>query len=29
MDLVALNNDYFLVKFYSEEDYKFARDEGP
>lgn len=29
VDLVALNNDYFLVKFYSEEDYVFARDEGP
>lgn len=29
MDLVALENDYYLVKFYSVEDFKFARDEGP
>lgn len=29
MDLVSLENDYFLVRFYSEIDYAFARDEGP
>lgn len=29
LDLVALENGYFLVKFYAMEDYKFARDEGP
>lgn len=29
MDLVALENDYFLVRFYSKDDYEFARDEGP
>lgn len=29
MDLIALENEYFLVKFYSQDDYKFARDDGP
>lgn len=29
IDLVALENGYYLVKFYAVEDYKFARDEGP
>lgn len=29
MDLVALENEYFLVKFYSKADYTFARGEGP
>lgn len=28
LDLVALENGYFLAKFYSVEDFKFARDEG-
>lgn len=29
MDLVALENNYFLVRFYSKEDYEFARDQRP
>lgn len=29
MDLVALENDYFLIKFASKEDFVFARDQGP
>lgn len=29
MDLVALENEYFLVKFYSTEDFEYARDQGP
>lgn len=29
MDLVALENDYYLVRFYSKEDFEFARDQGP
>lgn len=28
MELIALENDYFLVKFASIEDYKFAKFEG-
>lgn len=28
-DLVPLENDYFLVHFYSKENYEFARDQGP
>lgn len=29
IDLLAVENDYYLVKFHSVEDFKFARDEGP
>lgn len=29
MDLVALENDYFLVRFHSNDDFEFARDQGP
>lgn len=29
MDLITLENDYFLVRFYSKDDYEFARDQGP
>lgn len=29
MDLVALENDYFLVRFHSKQDFEFARDQGP
>lgn len=29
MDLVALENDYFLVRFYSKDNYEFTRDESP
>ena len=29
MELVAIDNDYFLVKFASVNDYKYAKYEGP
>lgn len=29
MNLVALENEYYLVRFHSIDDYKFARDQGP
>lgn len=29
MYLITLENDYFLVRFHSKEDYEFARDQGP
>ena len=29
IDLVAMDNDYFLVKFASKDDYNFAKYEGP
>lgn len=29
MDLVALENDYYLVRFYSKDDFEYARDQGP
>ena len=29
IDLVAIDNDYFLVKFASKDDYNFAKFEGP
>lgn len=29
MDVVALENDYFLVRFFSKDNYEFARNQGP